>query len=74
MKGLPPTLTFRRGSGIAARVWSVWGSSRTSNGRSSPTQTVTMRPAESKVIEPHSWPGGKYVEGSAPSPSGPGTR
>ena len=47
-------LGWRRGSGISWIVASVLGSITTSVGRIRPTQTVTIRPCESKVTEPQS--------------------
>ena len=51
-KGL--ALGVRFGSGISSIVSSEFGSMITSVGRRTPTQTVTMRPRESKVTEPQS--------------------
>ena len=47
-------LGWRRGSGISSIVSRVLGSITTSVGRIRPTQTVTIRPRESKVTEPQS--------------------
>src|SRR2546423_2098771 len=58
---------------MEARASSVFGSNMTRVGRRRPTQTVTIRPLVSKVIEPQSalW----NVEARRmPRPSGPGPR
>jgi hypothetical protein len=66
-----PAPSWRGGRFIEASVSSVTGSFSMSTGRSSPTQTVTIRPCESNVTVAQSRTS-KTSRRVVPRPSGPG--